>query len=195
MENLTVANTFDYPNEEIHGKQAVALLTKADRLTVNGVFARETGEGLTYKESWDALAAYAQMAKDYVAAGEAVVVDLTKEETTSIHDTLTQNQVALGDKVHKVYYDVNPVDASGNIVKLETGKIRLVFGYPDGIDYTQYDFNVYHIKDSGDIENLNIEITYTFRAADTTNAIPFIFAELLAAAFAGHEKCGHSRQH
>lgn len=351
---------------------------QADQLTVNGVFAREAGEGLTYKESWDALAAYTQMAKDYVAAGETVVVDftaldeaikaaealnakdykdftkvteavnaakaldretasqetvnaltknitdavatlekadvpqnpddgekpdtpqnpddnekpdtpqnpgdnenpsdsdkpgdvqnpddnngstqvvydalpltgnglsasirsdsvvlgvdsnedvrvvvdtdLTKEETTSINDTLTQNQVALGDEVHKVYYDVNLVDASGNVLKLESGRVRLVFGYPAGIDYTQYDFNVYHIKDSRAVENLSIEmtaegivaetdslspfvLTYTLRTADsdntaddsntedvktadTTNAIPFVFAELLAAAFVGHE--------
>lgn len=37
MENLTVANTFDYPNETIEGKQAVAMLTRADQLIFNNV--------------------------------------------------------------------------------------------------------------------------------------------------------------
>lgn len=41
VENLTIANTFDYPNETIDGKQAVALLTKADQLIFNNV--RMTG--------------------------------------------------------------------------------------------------------------------------------------------------------
>lgn len=41
MENLTIANTFDYPNENIDGKQAVALLVKADETIFTNV--RMTG--------------------------------------------------------------------------------------------------------------------------------------------------------
>lgn len=41
MENLTIANTFDYPNENIDGKQAVALLVKADEAIFTNV--RMTG--------------------------------------------------------------------------------------------------------------------------------------------------------
>lgn len=37
MENLTIANTFDYPNETIDGKQAVALLIKADRAVLTNL--------------------------------------------------------------------------------------------------------------------------------------------------------------
>lgn len=37
LENITVANTFDYPNETIEGKMAVAMLTRADKLIFNNV--------------------------------------------------------------------------------------------------------------------------------------------------------------
>ena len=37
LENITVANSFDYPNETIEGKMAVALLTRADQLVFNNV--------------------------------------------------------------------------------------------------------------------------------------------------------------
>ena len=100
----------------------------------------------------------------------------------STNDTLTQNQVALGDEVHKVYYDVNLVDASGNVLKLESGRVRLVFGYPAGIDYTQYDFNVYHIKDSRAVENLSIEMTAEGIVAETDSLSPFVLTYTLRTA-------------
>ena len=37
LENITVANSFDYPKETIEGKMAVALLTRADQLVFNNV--------------------------------------------------------------------------------------------------------------------------------------------------------------
>lgn len=43
-------------------------------MTVNGVFAREAGEGMAFAEGWDAVAAYAAASADYTESG-AVSVD------------------------------------------------------------------------------------------------------------------------
>ena len=46
-------------------------------MTVNGVFAREAGEGMAFAEGWDAVAAYAAASADYTESG-AVSVDFSE---------------------------------------------------------------------------------------------------------------------
>ena len=50
---------------------------EGEALTVNGVFAREAGEGMAFAEGWDAVAAYAAASADYTESG-AVSVDFSE---------------------------------------------------------------------------------------------------------------------
>ena len=55
-------------------------LSKAqgETLTVNGVFARESGAGAAFATAWDALATYADLSKNYIAENVVEQVDFKK---------------------------------------------------------------------------------------------------------------------
>lgn len=55
-------------------------LSKAqgEALTVNGVFARESGAGAAFATAWDALATYADLSKNYIAENVVEQVDFKK---------------------------------------------------------------------------------------------------------------------
>ena len=106
--------------------------------------------------------------------------DIAQAVVNEINDTLTKASVTLGADVHKVYYDVSLEDKSGNVVKLTSGSIRLMFSYPEGIDYSKYNFNVYHIKDNGEVENLTTSLTPNGIVVETTGLSPFVVTYELA---------------
>ena len=51
---------------------------QGEALTVNGVFARESGAGAAFATAWDALATYADLSKNYIAENVVEQVDFKK---------------------------------------------------------------------------------------------------------------------
>jgi hypothetical protein len=118
--------------------------------------------------------------------------------------------VTISSTAGKAYYEVS-LKSGDEVVKLADGSVRIVFAYPENIDYSKYTFNVYHIKDDGTVENLATSlspngiiveteslspfvVTYEVTAdtstpptGDTMNAIPYVVVLLFAAVLIGYE--------
>ena len=80
---------------------------EGESLTVNGVFAREAGEGMAFAEGWDAVAAYAAASADYTESG-AVSVDFSEL------DRAIQNAEGLNSADYK---DFSTVESALNAAK------------------------------------------------------------------------------
>lgn len=80
---------------------------EGEALTVNGVFAREAGEGMAFAEGWDAVAAYAAASADYTESG-AVSVDFSEL------DRAIQNAEGLNSADYK---DFSTVESALNAAK------------------------------------------------------------------------------
>jgi hypothetical protein len=148
-----------------------------------------------------------------VAAADVKLVatsNLTEAEVKSVDEALKNNGVTISSTAGKAYYEVS-LKSGDEVVKLADGSVRIVFAYPENIDYSKYTFNVYHIKDDGTVENLATSlspngiiveteslspfvVTYEVTAdtstpptGDTMNAIPYVVVLLFAAVLIGYE--------
>lgn len=97
-------------------------------------------EGVIFKDS-----------KGNIITNGKIYVKAVPQDTSSL-----AGKINLGSDDKARYYDVSLVDEAGNKVTLESGKITLIFNYPDGTNRFDYNFKVYHGLNSGKVEQLGV---------------------------------------
>lgn len=54
--------------------------------------------------------------------------------------------------------DISLEKADGTVVKLKSGKVLISLAKEAGIDYSKYDVKIYHLKDSGELEEVPVSV-------------------------------------
>ncbi|MCM1466899.1 MAG: hypothetical protein NC086_02030, partial [Alistipes sp.] len=99
--------------------------------------------GVTFKDS-----------EGNIITNNTIYVRATAQETSSL-----ASRIELGSEDKVQYFDVSLVDKDGNKVTLASGKIALIFSYPDGTNGSDYSFKVYHGLDQDAVEQLETNCT------------------------------------
>jgi hypothetical protein len=106
--------------------------------------------------------------------------DYVSAQKAEIDSILTNNGINPGE--NKLYYNVSLTGADGSALTLEGGSVKLTFAYPAGINADNYDFNVYHIKTDGTVEQLSVTKADNGIVVETTSFSPFVISYTLKAA-------------
>ena len=104
-----------------------------------------------------------------------VQVKTSSEETIAeIKELIKKNEIIVSENAVTKFFDIDLVDGSGTVVKLSNGKVRITLAKDDSIDYSKVDVLVYHIKDDGSVEKMDVTVTDGKVTFDTTSFSPFM---------------------
>lgn len=138
----------------------------------------------------------------------------SQETINKIIEAFTHNDLSYSNTENIEFYNFSLTNTLGNIVKIKNGNVQITFSYKDGFDMSKYDVFVYHLKDNGELESLNVtsnEDSFSIEASsfspyavvyvekadaspstgDATNTV--IYAMILVAAMAAMGVCVKKR--
>ena len=90
-----------------------------------------------------------------------------------MNEAFSKNNIVIGNGSLAKYYDISLVDAAGNKVTVENGKIKVMLAYPEEINIMDYGFALYHLNADGVLENMNITQTAEGIVAEISDFSPF----------------------
>ncbi|MDD6573366.1 MAG: pectinesterase family protein [Thermoflexaceae bacterium] len=82
-------------------------------------------------------------------------------------------KIKIGSDENILYYDVTCVDENGDKVTIASGKLTLIFKYPEGTNKSDYSFKVYHGLADGQIEQLGTSRIDTGIMVKVSSLSPF----------------------
>ncbi len=117
----------------------------------------EAADGVTFKDS-----------KGNVIDNGKIYIKAVSQDKSSL-----SNKIKLGSDDKVQYYEVSLVDGEGNKITLASGKIKLVFPYPEGTNKNDYSFKVYHGLDNNKVEQLGTSCIDTGIKVSVSSLSPF----------------------
>ena len=104
-----------------------------------------------------------------------VQVKTSSEETIAeVKEIIKKNEITIPEGAVTKFFDIDLVDGSGAVVKLANGKVRITIAKDDSIDYSKVDVLVYHIKDDGSVDKMDVTVADGKVTFDTTSFSPFV---------------------
>lgn len=123
-------------------------------------------------------------AKVVTATGEEVSVKdvqlkvekASEDKIEDIKEALAKKDIQVSEAKEIVYLDLSLATAAGDVVKLESGKVKVTLAYKEDIDLSKYEVVVYHLKDNGEVEILSVTAGTESFSFETEGFSPFAVA-------------------
>lgn len=102
-----------------------------------------------------------------------VITPAASENESKMNQAFTENNIVIGEGTGAKYFDISLVDASGNPVQIESGKIYVTFAFPAGTNADSHNYAVYHLNHDWVLENMNVNVTAEGLSAEIVSLSTF----------------------
>lgn len=110
-----------------------------------------------------------------VPGGKLTVVEAkaTDEQVAAVKDAIAKANLSI-DTAKMEVIDLSLKTEDGAVVKLANGSIKITLKKDADVDYTKYDLVIYHLKDNGELEKLDVTVGDNDVSFVTKGLSPFV---------------------